>query len=140
MFHKEKLTKLSLKTKSIHKKTVIKKVLFLVRWSCMGVVQWLYIFLHLSLCIKNDHNALQFFRNYLLEFFQKLNIFSFRNVPETQGTNRRWKKGRKKRCYALISYYFLSYAFCHINKYYRKKQKKITKIANSLGRKSYNND
>ena len=59
-----------------------------VRWLWVWFLKWLYIFFHLSQCIKNDQNALQFFRNYLLVFFQKLIILSFRNVPETQGTRR----------------------------------------------------
>ena len=76
----------------------------------MGVVlEMTYIFFHLSQCIKNDQNALQFFRNYLLEFFQKLIILSFRNVPETQGTRRiltgilSYKRSRK--CTGVLDRY-----------------------------------
>ena len=109
----------------------------------MGVVHWLYIFLHLSLiCIKNDQNALKFFKNYFLEFFQKLMIFSFRNIPETQGMSKRSKKGRKKRCYGLISYYnnyfFILYILPH-KQILQKETEKNTKIANLQSRKSYNN-
>ena len=91
----------------------------------------------------DDQNALNFFKNYFLEFFQKLMIkFSFRNVPETQGMSKRSKKGRKKRCYGLISYYnnyfFILYILPH-KQILQKETEKNTKIANLQGRKSYNN-
>ena len=115
-----------------------------VRWLWVWFNDFTFSFICLLYVLKtDDQNALNFFKNYFLEFFQKLMIkFSFRNVPETQGMSKRSKKGRKKRCYGLISYYnnyfFILYILPH-KQILQKETEKNTKIANLQGRKSYNN-
>ena len=115
-----------------------------VRWLWVWFNDFTFSFICLLYVLKtDDQNALNFFKNYFLEFFQKLMIkFSFRNVPETQGMSKRSKKGRKKRCYGLISYYnnyfFILYILPH-KQILQKETEKNTKIANLQSRKSYNN-
>ena len=115
-----------------------------VRWLWVWFNDFTFSFICLLYVLKtDDQNALNFFKNYFLEFFQKLMIkFSFRNVPETQGMSKRSKKGRKKRCYGLIScynnYFFILHILPH-KQILQKETEKNTKIANLQGRKSYNN-
>ena len=115
-----------------------------VRWLWVWFNDFTFSFICLLYVLKtDDQNALNFFKNYFLEFFQKLMIkFSFRNVPETQGMSKRSKKGRKKSCYGLISYYnnyfFILYILPH-KQILQKETEKNTKIANLQSRKSYNN-